>query len=85
MISVVTAVTVMAYALYTLAPKTVAKFGTEYLVVTVPFVIYGVFRYLYLVHQKDGGANPTRMLLTDPAILINTALWLGLSAWIVYS
>jgi hypothetical protein len=47
-------------------------------------VIYGVFRYLYLVHQKQGGDNPTRMFLTDGALLLNTALWLVASAWIVY-
>lgn len=84
LIAVVTAATVMGYALYTLAPATVAKFGTHNLVLTLPFVIYGVFRYLYLVHQREGGDNPTRMFLTDPAILINTALWLAASAWIVY-
>jgi 4-hydroxybenzoate polyprenyltransferase len=84
MISVVTATTVMAYALYTMAPNTVAKFQTQNLIFTLPFVIYGVFRYLYLVHQKEEGGNPTRMFLTDPAILVNTALWLAAAAWIVY-
>jgi len=84
LIGVVTAATVMAYALYTLSPDTVVKFGTHRLVFTLPFVLYGVFRYLYLVHQKQGGANPTRMFLTDPALLVNTALWLAMSALIVY-
>jgi len=84
MIGVVTAATVMAYALYTLAPDTVDKFQTHNLVLTLPFVIYGVFRYLYLVHEKKAGDNPTRMFLTDPALLVNTALWLGVSALIVY-
>jgi 4-hydroxybenzoate polyprenyltransferase len=84
LIGVVTASTVVAYALYTLSPETVVKFGTHSLVFTLPFVIYGVFRYLYLVHQKQGGANPTRMFLTDPALLVNTALWLAFSAFIVY-
>ena len=83
-IAVATATTVVAYALYTLAPDTVEKFQTHNLVLTLPFVMYGVFRYLYLVHQKKGGDNPTRMFLTDPAILINTALWLAVAAWIVY-
>lgn len=84
MIGVVTATTVMAYALYTLAPDTIEKFDTHNLVFTFPFVMYGVFRYLYLVHQKREGGNPTKMFLTDAAILINTALWLALSAWIIY-
>jgi 4-hydroxybenzoate polyprenyltransferase len=85
MIGVVTATTVTAYALYTLAPDTVEKFHTHNLVVTLPFVIYGVFRYLYLVHQKQGGDNPTRAFLTDPAILVNTALWLLTAALIIYA
>jgi 4-hydroxybenzoate polyprenyltransferase len=85
MISVVTATTVTAYALYTLSPETVAKFGTHNLVVTLPFVIYGVFRYLYLVHLKQGGDDPTRAFLTDPAILVNTALWLVTAALIIYA
>ena len=84
MISVATATTVVAYALYTLSPETVEKFHTHNLVFTLPFVMYGVFRYLFLVHEKHKGGNPTRMFLTDPAILINTALWLALSAYIVY-
>jgi len=84
MIGVMTSTTVVSYALYTLSQDTVGKFGTHYMVVTLPFVIYGVFRYLYLVHQKHEGGNPTKMFLTDWAILINTALWLLTSAWIVY-
>lgn len=84
MIGVVTATTVMSYALYTLSPDTVEKFHSHYLVLTVPFVLYGVFRYLYLVHQKHEGGNPTRMFFTDTAILVNTALWLAVSAFIVY-
>jgi 4-hydroxybenzoate polyprenyltransferase len=85
LIGVVTATTVVAYALYTLAPDTVEKFETHNLVFTLPFVIYGIFRYLYLVHQKQGGENPTRVFLTDPVILINTTLWAIVSAWIVYA
>lgn len=85
LIGVVTATTVTAYALYTLSPDTVEKFHTHNLVVTLPFVIYGVFRYLYLVHQKQGGDNPTRAFLTDPAILVNTALWLLTAALIIYA
>lgn len=84
LIGVTTASTVVAYALYTLSPETVAKFGSHYLVLTVPFVMYGVFRYLYLVHERNEGGNPSRMLLADPGILINTALWLAVSAWIIY-
>ena len=59
MIAVVTASTVVSYALYTLAPETVSRFGTDRLVWTLPFVLYGILRYLYLVHQKGvGGILP---------------------------
>lgn len=75
MIGVVTASTVIAYTFYTLSPEIKEKFGTGDLVFTVPFVLYGIFRYLYLVHQKEEGGNPTRLLLTDIPLLICVALW----------
>ena len=76
MILIVSAATVMSYALYTIAPETVDKFGTNKLIYTIPFVLYGVFRYLYLVHLKDEGGNPTRVLLTDWPLFVNIFLWL---------
>ena len=75
MISVVTASTLLAYAFYTIDPGTVAKFGTDRLLWTVPFPLYGIFRYLYLVHQREGGGNPSEVLLTDRPILACVALW----------
>jgi 4-hydroxybenzoate polyprenyltransferase len=75
MISVVTASTVVAYAFYTLSPEVEMKLGTKYMDFTIPFVLYGVFRYLYLIHQKEGGGSPTRMLLTDTPLLVNIILW----------
>jgi 4-hydroxybenzoate polyprenyltransferase len=75
MINVVTASTLLAYALYTIDPETVAKFGTNRLVWTVPFPLYGIFRYLYLVHQREGGGDPSEVLLTDRPILLCVALW----------
>src|SRR5262249_500559 len=65
MIGVVTASTLLAYAFYTISPDTVQKFGTEQLLFTVPFPLYGIFRYLYLIHQRGGGGNPSELLLTD--------------------
>lgn len=76
MIAVVTASTVVAYAFYTLSPEVMEKLGTKYMNLTIPFVLYGIFRYLYLIHQKKEGGRPTRMLLTDKPILINIVLWL---------
>jgi 4-hydroxybenzoate polyprenyltransferase len=75
MISVVTASCLTAYAFYTTAAETVEKFQTDRLTWTIPFVLYGIFRYLYLVHQKDKGGSPTDILLTDRPLIIAVALW----------
>lgn len=76
MIAVVTASTVVAYCFYTLSPEIEEKFETKFLSLTIPFVLYGVFRYLYLIHQKESGGNPTQMLLADKPILVNIILWI---------
>jgi len=75
MISVVTAATVVCYTFYTVAPETVAKFGTTRLVFTVPFVLYGIFRYLYLIHRRQMGGSPEKALLNDGASLANLVLY----------
>jgi 4-hydroxybenzoate polyprenyltransferase len=84
MISVVTASTLVAYAFYTVSPETQAKFGTDLLGLTLPFPIYGIFRYLYLVHQKEGGGSPAEMLLTDRPLLLCVGLWALAVAIIIY-
>ena len=76
MIAVVTASTLMAYALYTMSPDVVDKFHTKNLNLTIPFVIYGIFRYLYLVHQKEKGGSPSEVMLTDKPLMVNILLWL---------
>ncbi len=78
MISVVTASTLIAYCLYTISAETVEKFGTRNLVYSSIFVLYGIFRYLYLVHQKGLGGSPEELVLRDKPLLINIFLW-GLS------
>ncbi len=85
MISVVTASTVVAYCLYTISDETVAKFGTTNLIFTVPFVIYGIFRYLYLVHQKNLGGSPEALILKDKPLLLALVLWIAVSAIILYA
>lgn len=75
MIGVVTASTLLAYAFYTISPETVQKFGTDRLLWTVPFPLYGIFRYLYLMHQREGGGNPSETLLEDRPILLCVGLW----------
>src|SRR3954469_14668723 len=65
MIAVVTASTVVAYAIYPGPPETVKKFDPHLLGLPLPFLLYGIFRYLYLVHQKEGGGNPSDRLIND--------------------
>jgi len=84
MISVVTASTVLAYAIYTVSPEVREKLHTNSLYLTIPFVLYGIFRYLYLVHQREGGGNPTHELLTDRPLWVNVLLWIGTVIWLLY-
>ena len=84
MIAVVSASTIVAYAFYTVSPETVQKFGTDRLMLTLPFPLYGIFRYLYLVHLKEGGGSPADMLLTDRPLLLCVALWTVAVAIIIY-
>jgi 4-hydroxybenzoate polyprenyltransferase len=84
MISVVTASTLVAYAFYTINPETVEKFHTNHLSLTLPFLLYGIFRYLYLVHQKEAGGSPAETLLNDRPLLLCVALWAVAVALIIY-
>lgn len=83
-ISVVTAGTLLAYALYTMSPEVAQKLGTPHLNLTIPCVIYGLLRYLYLVYRKGEGDNPTSTVLKDPPLLLTGALWLAILAGILY-
>lgn len=85
MIAVVTASCLTAYAFYTLAPETVEKYRTDRLAYTIPFVIYGIFRYLYLVHRKEQGGSPSDALLADRPLLAAVALWAVAVVLIVYT
>jgi 4-hydroxybenzoate polyprenyltransferase len=84
MISVVSASTVVAYAIYTASPEVHGKLGTDKLYLTIPFVLFGIFRYLYLVHQREMGGNPTQLLLTDQPLLIDVLLWIVTAALLLY-
>ena len=75
MISVVTASTLIAYSVYATSADTAARLGTNRLGLTIPFVLYGIFRYLYLVHQKSEGGSPSMLLLNDRPLLACVALW----------
>ena len=84
MIGVVTASTLVSYVIYTVSPETVQKFHTDWLGLTLVFPLYGIFRYLYLVHQKEGGGSPSDMLQNDRPLLACVALWALSVAAIIY-
>ncbi len=84
MIAVVTASTVMSYTLYTISTSTVEKFGTVNLVYTVPFVVFGIFRYLFLIHMRKEGGSPTRIIYRDRPLIINLVLWVISCMLILY-
>jgi 4-hydroxybenzoate polyprenyltransferase len=82
MIGVVTASTLMAYVFYAISEETAVRFGTSLLGLTIPFPLYGIFRYLYLVHQREGGGSPAELLLNDRPLLACVALW-GLAVVVI--
>lgn len=84
MINVVTASTVVSYALYAVDADTVARFGSDRLVWTLPMVLYGVFRFLYLIYQREEKHNPTEAILRDVPSVVNVLLWGVVVVWIVY-
>src|SRR5579862_8791887 len=84
LISIVTASTVVTYALYTLSPDVQNKFPGKRLEITIPFVLFGIFRYLHLIHHHEQGGNPTRSLFTDPVLLSVVLLWSVSVVLIVY-
>ena len=84
MIAIVTAGALVSYALYTMSPEVTEKLGTPYFNITVPFVIYGLLRYLYLVYTKNQGGDPTSTILHDPSLLVNGGLWLATVIALLY-
>jgi len=84
MLTITAACTLMSYALYTIWPATVAKFGTEALMVTVPVVAYGVFRYLHLVRVSEMSEDPSLVLLADRPIQLTVIAYVAITVWILY-
>ncbi|MGD1102917.1 MAG: decaprenyl-phosphate phosphoribosyltransferase [Terriglobia bacterium] len=84
LISIVTASTVVSYALYTLSPDVQNKFPGKRLEITIPFVLFGIFRYLHLIHHGEQGGNPTRSLFTDPVLLLVVLFWAAFVILIIY-
>jgi len=84
MMSIAAAACILAYGLYTVSAETVQRVGTDHLKLTVPCVVYGVFRYLFLVHKRGAGGAPEKVLLSDPPLIIDAALFLLIAGWALY-
>jgi 4-hydroxybenzoate polyprenyltransferase len=84
MVSVATAGTVLSYSLYTLSPETVEKFHSKNLWLTIPFVLYGIFRYLFLIYQRGDGGSPEKILLSDNPLILSIGLYLLVVVSILY-
>jgi len=84
MTAAISSATIVAYALYTFDERTVETFGSPWLAVTTPFVMYGIFRYLYLVHRRHLGGSPEMIFLTDRGILACVVLWICTAGAIIY-
>lgn len=83
MISIVTAATLVGYVLYTVDSRTVELVGSRALILSVPLVLYGIFRYLYLVYHAETGDDPTRTVFTDVPLLVTGALWGALCTTVI--
>ena len=84
MIAAIISSSVIAYMLYTVDARTVREFGTKNLMFSIPFVYYGIFRYLYLIHKINRDGDPTRILLSDRMMQLNIALWIVVCTVVIY-
>ncbi len=85
MMTISAAACILAYGLYTVSPQTLEHAGSDRLKFTVPFVIYGIFRYLFLVHKRGAGGSPERVLLSDPPLVVTVLLYVATAAWALYA
>lgn len=84
MIPVITSSIVVVYMLYTVDARTVTQFGTNHLIYSIPFVYYGIFRYLYLIHKKRQDGDPVRILMSDRKMQVNLVLWAAICVLVIY-
>lgn len=82
MMGVITGGTLLSYMLYCISPETIEKFQTDRLIYTFPFVLYGIFRYLYLIHKNNQGGAPEKVLVSDSPLLVSVVLW-GMSCMLI--
>ncbi|NLL06364.1 MAG: decaprenyl-phosphate phosphoribosyltransferase [Clostridiaceae bacterium] len=80
MLSIVTASTVMAYSLYTFSTNS----GNYNMMLTIPFVLYGIFRYQYIIYKKNEGGSPEETVLSDIPLIVSIVLWGIVSVAILY-
>lgn len=83
MIAVAAAGVIVTYGLYTVSPETVRLHGTDRLLLTLPFVLYGIFRYIHGLHRRGGGGDPAWDLLHDPHLVAAAAGWLATTVWLL--
>ena len=83
MISSVT-LTIISYALYAIDSEVIKRFGTDKLIYTVPLVIFGIFRYLYVIYRSDSNGDPTEVVLKDKSIISVVLLWITLVIGLIY-
>jgi len=83
-LTICSATALVTYSLYTMANETVHRFGNKHLIITMPFVMYGIFRYLYLIYTKNKGGDPTKLLLFDFPSILNGVLWIASIFYIIY-
>jgi hypothetical protein len=84
MVAIITSSLVIFYALYTVDSRTVREFGTHHLIWTIPFVYYGIFRYLYLTHKLKKEGDPTRILFLDRKLQLDILFWISACIFIIY-
>ena len=83
MIGISASAVIISFSLYTMSPATVELHGTSHLIYTVPFVLYGVFRYIYLLHEQRAGGDTASDLLRDKHLLVTVAAWFGVTLWLI--
>ena len=82
-IAVTAACTILSYGLYTVSPQTVAIHGNDNLIYTLPFVVYGIFRYLFLLHRRDKGNDTAKDLVQDRHLLVTVTAWVITTLWVL--
>lgn len=84
MLAIVAGATLISYMIYTASAEVEAKLGTQYLYLTVPFVAFGILRYLYLVDSRNEGGDPARLLIRDKPLLLTMLLWIAADVILLY-